>query len=167
MPQPPSADSTPWHRQLWPWLLMLGPGLVLIAGAYTFWLAWSTDDGLVARDYYKRGLLINRTLQRDHNAAALHLTARGNWNADGNSFTVHIEGGGQAPRDPVLQVVGGKAGIQTSLPLKPIGGGWYEAALPRPDGPGWRFVLETEDWRLTTTTPSVPGAPLQFVATDP
>lgn len=165
MPHPPAQESKPWHRHPWPWLLMLGPGLVLIAGAYTSWLAWSTDDGLVARDYYKRGLLINRTLQRDHNAAAMHVSARGSWNADGNSFTVRIEGD-QAPREPVLQVVSGKAGIQTSLPLKDIGGGWYEAALPRPDGPGWRFVLETEDWRLTTM-PSAPGAALQFVATDP
>ncbi|MEO8136931.1 MAG: FixH family protein [Betaproteobacteria bacterium] len=160
------AAPSPWYRQRWPWFLMLGPALVLVAGAYTMWLAYKTDDGLVARDYYKRGLLINRTLQRDHNAAAMGIAAQGTWNAEGTSFALRISGTDVEPRSPVLHIIAGKSEVQTSLPLAPIGGGWYEAPATRPAGHAWRAVLETEDWRLTTA-PTAPGAPVQFVAADP
>ena len=52
----------PWYREPWPWILMSGPAAVLIAGAATLWLAFTSSDGLVADDYYVRGLQINREL---------------------------------------------------------------------------------------------------------
>mgnify|MGYP000916835605 FL=1 len=56
MPIPPeSAPAKPWYREPWPWLLMSGPGLVVIAGVVTAWIAFSGADGLVADDYYKQG----------------------------------------------------------------------------------------------------------------
>ncbi|HRJ64128.1 MAG TPA: FixH family protein, partial [Brevundimonas sp.] len=48
---------------------MSGPGLVVIAGVVTAWIAFSGADGLVADDYYKQGLGINRTIARDARAA--------------------------------------------------------------------------------------------------
>lgn len=66
------TDSTkPWYRHRWTWGLMAGPFIVLVAGAITTTIAIRTDDGLVARDYYKRGLMINKVLQQA-NAAAEH-----------------------------------------------------------------------------------------------
>src|SRR3954470_9953714 len=44
------------------WLLIAGPLLVVVASLATAWIAYRSDDGLVASDYYKRGLLINRIL---------------------------------------------------------------------------------------------------------
>ena len=58
------AAGTPWYRQRWPWLLMLGPAIVVVAGIVTAVIAIETDDGLVTDDYYKRGLAINQTLER-------------------------------------------------------------------------------------------------------
>ena len=29
----------PWYRHRWPWLLMLGPFVVVVAAAITLWLA--------------------------------------------------------------------------------------------------------------------------------
>ena len=78
VPGSPAAGdilSKPWYRHRWPWLLMLGPGIVVVAGFFTLWLAVTSDDGLVADDYYKRGLGINRTLERTERAAALRLSA--------------------------------------------------------------------------------------------
>jgi len=37
----------PWYRHRWPWLIMLGPFLVVLAGSYTMWLAYSRQDALV------------------------------------------------------------------------------------------------------------------------
>jgi hypothetical protein len=38
---------------------------VIIAGAITTWLAATGNTALVADDYYKQGLTINRTLERE------------------------------------------------------------------------------------------------------
>ena len=58
-------DSGPWYREPWPWLLMLGPAIVVVAGLYTAILAVRSDDGLVATDYYRQGLEINKKLSRE------------------------------------------------------------------------------------------------------
>ena len=68
--------TKPWYREPWPWLLMAGPFIVVVAGFYTLWLAIKSDDGLVAGDYYKRGLAINQTLARALRAEQLTLSAR-------------------------------------------------------------------------------------------
>ena len=48
-----------WYRERWPWLLIAGPAIVVLASFTTLWLAAASDDGVIADDYYKRGLLIN------------------------------------------------------------------------------------------------------------
>ena len=57
--------SKPWYREPWPWLLMMGPLVVVIAGIYTAYLAVSSADGLVADDYYKQGLAAGKTIARN------------------------------------------------------------------------------------------------------
>jgi hypothetical protein len=52
----------PWYREPWPWILMSGPAVVVVAGVATAWIAFATADSLVAEDYYKRGLTINDRL---------------------------------------------------------------------------------------------------------
>ena len=70
---PKLTPALPWYRHRWPWLLMLGPFLVIVAAAITVWLALRSSDGLVADDYYKQGLAVNQVTSRDRNAAALEL----------------------------------------------------------------------------------------------
>ncbi|MET7014722.1 FixH family protein [Uliginosibacterium flavum] len=65
----------PWYREPWPWLLMSLPMTAVVAGLATWALASRTDDGLVAQDYYKKGLTINRVLARQERAAQLGLGA--------------------------------------------------------------------------------------------
>jgi len=48
------ADRQPWYKEPWPWLLMLGPFVVVIAGLATAWLAGKSYDGFVTADYYKK-----------------------------------------------------------------------------------------------------------------
>jgi uncharacterized protein len=50
------------RRSAWPWLLAAGPVLVVVASLSTAWLAASRNDTVVADDYYKLGLTINRRL---------------------------------------------------------------------------------------------------------
>ena len=65
----------PWYRELWPWLIISGPAAVLVAGAVTTWIAFASADGLVAEDYYKQGLGINRRLAREDAARKLGISA--------------------------------------------------------------------------------------------
>ena len=71
-----NRNVEPWYRHRWPWLLMAGPGLVVVAGIVTAWIAATTDDGLVADDYYKQGLAVNQVLARNDAAARLQMEAR-------------------------------------------------------------------------------------------
>ena len=66
-----TVSALPWYREPWPWLLMAGPALVVVAGLTTAWIAVTHEDGLVADDYYKRGLAINQELRRDSAAVSL------------------------------------------------------------------------------------------------
>ena len=72
---PSIAAAIPWYRSRWPRILMAGPAFVVVGGVYLTWLAVSTSDGLVADDYYKRGMAINRTLDRNDYSAKAGLTA--------------------------------------------------------------------------------------------
>ena len=66
----------PWYRHRWPWFLMAGPFIVVVAGFVTLWLAIKTDDGLITEDYYQKGLAINQTLQLNDTARRMGLMAR-------------------------------------------------------------------------------------------
>ena len=67
--------SKPWYREPWPWLLMSGPALVVVAGTITAVLAVRTHDGLVADDYYKQGMSVNKDISRDLNAKTADIQA--------------------------------------------------------------------------------------------
>src|SRR4051812_37489807 len=64
-----SPAIRPWYREPWPWLLAAIPFATVIAGGFTLSLAIFTEDSLVADDYYKRGLAINRDIAREQAGA--------------------------------------------------------------------------------------------------
>ncbi len=59
---PPSA---PWWKYGYVWLVIAGPVAVVIAGFVTLWIAVSHPDPVLEKDYYRRGLDINKTLAAD------------------------------------------------------------------------------------------------------
>jgi hypothetical protein len=67
--------SKPWHKHPLVWMMIAIPFSAVVMGVVMLWLAIDTDDGLVADDYYKQGLEINRVLIRDKKAAELGLSA--------------------------------------------------------------------------------------------
>ncbi|MEC5397640.1 FixH family protein [Uliginosibacterium sp. H1] len=68
-------DAHPWWHYPWPWILFGIPALTMVAGIITFVIAANGTDGVVAEDYYKQGLTINRTLARGRMAADMGLAA--------------------------------------------------------------------------------------------
>ncbi|MFO1317765.1 MAG: FixH family protein [Burkholderiales bacterium] len=147
----PQSGPRPWYRHRWPWLLMAGPGIVVVAGFATLWLAIASDDGLVADDYYKRGLAINRTLERTQRAAALGLEAVVDVDAAGAARVTLVSSAERAamPTAVRLTVVHPtRAGQDRRADLVVGPDRAYVGRIePLPAG-RWLVSVETDDWRL-------------------
>lgn len=59
------TQSKPWWQHGHVWLLIAGPAAVVVAGIVTAWLAVRSPDPLVADDYYRRGIEINKQLAQE------------------------------------------------------------------------------------------------------
>jgi len=58
------------------WLVVGGPAVVVVAGFVTLWLAIRSPDPVVAEDYYRRGVEINKTLENQDTALMPALKGR-------------------------------------------------------------------------------------------
>lgn len=154
MPNPSGTpvQAVPWYREPWPWLLMAGPVAAIVGGIATAWIAIVHQDGLVADDYYKEGLAINRTIARYEAAARLGVTAQVQFSDDGRAVRVYLTGAGEPPRQLELRLAHvTRADLDRSLVLDRTEGGWYEGKIGALE-PGRRtLLLEDGDrgWRLT------------------
>lgn len=153
----------PWYRQRWPWFLIAGPAIVVVAGIATAIIAIRSDDGLVAEDYYKRGLAINQTLERVDRAAQLGLSAVVDVESDG-AVTVVLDGRGDAvdvaPAALRLRLAHPtRAGDDRAATLVPVAPGRYTGRLPPLPESRWRVIVETDRWRLPAveTTGAIRG----------
>jgi hypothetical protein len=137
----------PWYREPWPWLLMSGPAAVLVAGAATTWIAFASADGLVAEDYYKQGLTINKRLAREEAAQRLGLSA-----------AIHLEPGairvelqGAAPEALFVHLAHAtRAGHDVRLRLARLADGTYGTSLASLPAGRWRAAIEDPrgTWRI-------------------
>lgn len=145
-----TLQASRWYREPWPWLLMAGPAAVIVAGVITIYLALVSNDGLVADDYYKRGLAINQTLARDAVAQQLGLRARVALAADFSRISVSF-GEAQPPGDVVVLRLAhaGRPALDRILPLR-AQGGFFEASFPALSPGRWQVTLEDNgrSWRL-------------------
>jgi hypothetical protein len=141
-------SPVPWWREPWPWLLMSGPAAVLVAGVITTWIAFASADGLVAEDYYKQGLAINKRLAREEAARELGISAT--VSVEKALFRVRLSGA--APEALFVHFAHAtRAGHDQRLRLAPAGAGAYEVQLPPLAAGRWRIVIEDPrgTWRIT------------------
>lgn len=132
----------PWYREPWPWLLMAGPAAVMVAGVITTWIAFTTSDGLVAEDYYRQGLGINRSLARADAARHSGVVARLEFAGDRSRIAVTLEGP-FAPRTLELRFAHAtRAGLDRHLRLARTGERRYEAAFQPLAQGHWRLSVD-------------------------
>jgi hypothetical protein len=139
--------SKPWYREPWPWIIMSGPAVVLFAGAATIWIAFASADGLVAEDYYKQGLGINKVLAREDAARTRGIDAA----VTLRPGRLQVALTGEAPEVVFVHLAHGtRAGHDLRLRLARTRGGQYEAELPPLPAGRWRVVIEDAQgrWRL-------------------
>ncbi len=139
--------SLPWYRQRWPWLLISGPAAVLVAGAATMWIAFASADGLVADDYYKQGLAINRRLAREETARRLGISAVVVLQPE----RIRVQLTGQTPEALFVHLAHAtRAGHDLRLRLLPVAPGSYEAPIDGLPRGRWSVVIEDPrgTWRI-------------------
>jgi hypothetical protein len=140
---------TPWYREPWPWLLMLGPAVVVVGGVYLLWLANATSDGLVAEDYYKQGMAINLQLERERRSVVLGLTAEVEFAADGN-VRVALTGDARPASLRLRLAHPTRAGMDRAATLARGTDGVYAGQVGTLPPSRWFVIVETDEWRLPT-----------------
>lgn len=148
-----SKQTKPWYAHRWPWFLMLGPFIVILAGSYTMWLAFTRQDALVVADYYVEGKAINQDLRRDRAATALGLTstlrydpAAGKLVGTLNSFGLPVTG-----KIKLHLVHSTQPEKDINLEAQPTAQGEFSLALPMLEKTRWQVLMENEarTWRLS------------------
>jgi hypothetical protein len=146
------ANRTPWYREPWPWILMSGPAAAVVASFVSLYFAVSGADPLVADNYYKEGLAINRTIDRDRAALTQGYRATVMMGAEGTMLRVQLTGGGAKPQALQLRFIHPtRAGLDRSVTARQIQPGWYEADIELQPASHWYVQLEDvgQSWRLT------------------
>lgn len=87
-------DTIPWHKQPLVWMIISIPLSAVFMGVIIMYLAVTTDDGLVVDDYYKKGMTINRVLEKEHMARRMALSASVDIDANSGFITVVFDKGG-------------------------------------------------------------------------
>jgi hypothetical protein len=142
--------SKPWYREPWPWLLMAGPAAVVLAGIATTVLAVTSFDGLVADDYYKQGLGINRVIARYEKARALGLAATVQFNPERTRVRVVLPPESKPAAVKLALVHPTRPDSDQSVRLAYSGDGIYEGAIHPPRALAMQLRLEDGEgrWRL-------------------
>lgn len=147
----PNLDGHPWYKEPWPWLLMAGPAVVVVAGIVTAWIAVSTSDGLVTEDYYTKGLAANQTIARSETASRFGIVAALRFSSDSVSVALSADHADFRPPEKLVITVSHptRAGLDRNI-VAARSGSAYSGALRLPAAGHWIVLLEDEakTWRL-------------------
>jgi hypothetical protein len=166
--EPPPA---PWYRHRWPWLIMLGPFLVVLAGSYTMWLAYTRQDALVVGDYYTQGKAINRDLTRDRAATTLGVSVSLRYDAAAGRLQGKVSAASGALQGPMtLKLVHStRPEKDIVLPLVANADGNFSVSLPLLEMARWQVMLEDggRNWRVNGVWPWPQQAAVALSASQP
>lgn len=158
---PKNVKKDLWYKE--PWLLLVagGPIVVVCASIYTGLIALWGSDKVVAEDYYKQGLMVNKDIQRDRRAHELELAAVVSVDAANQRVKIQLSGKGTFPEQIQLSLANADASGNSvneaihRMSLKQVSPGNYEGDLKILSNPLtgsvklFHLKLETNNWRLT------------------
>ncbi|GHU15387.1 membrane protein [Betaproteobacteria bacterium] len=160
-------DTQPWYKEPWPWILMAGPAIVVVAGFLTAWLAFVSDDGVVEDDYYKQGLAVHQQLYRDTVATEKKATAQVMVSGLGVRVFLDMANAADLPAQLQLHFIHPtRDGLDQDIVLTKEGQTFYSGALTMEVHGRWHVYLEDQDktWRLLGDWQPDAGTPLQLAA---
>jgi hypothetical protein len=146
-----AIDKGPWYKEPWPWILMTGPIIVIIAGVITAIIAIKTSDGLVTEDYYKKGLAANQTIARSDQATKLGLTVGLRLTSEAITLRLQVaDKSFVAPPNLVVTISHPtRAGLDQTQTLVRQGDS-YTGPVKLPSAGHWLVLVEdqTNQWRV-------------------
>jgi hypothetical protein len=128
------------------------PATVVVAGLTTWWIAARNADSLVADDYYKEGLAINRVLNRQELARSLDMGAE--LIPESSTIEIRLTGDSDPSALELFLSHPLDANLDQRMALTRILPGIYRGTLPVPPGSRWLWRLEPlglspdATWRL-------------------
>jgi len=163
MQQPPGAPyadhSRPWYREPMLWLVILLPAAAVAAALASVVTAFVHRDAVVADEYRKEGLAINRDPTRDRAAERLGVSAAVAL-ADGR-LTVRLAPGTAAPPAGLVVIFSHatRAEQDRLVTLSAGADGVYAAPLPALAPGHWFLEVSPADrgWRLSGEFVDAPG----------
>jgi hypothetical protein len=142
----------PWYRYPFVWFAISIPAAAIVSGIGMIWLAVTTDDGLVADDYYKQGLTINKSLKRERYASELGISADFEYDSELNRVMLSLNKGELKNHPDSLSFYlehATRAGLDRQIELMHGQGnqyiGYTKGKLP---AGVWHAELATEEWRI-------------------
>jgi hypothetical protein len=147
-----TKESRPWYRVPFMWLVMALLSSAVIGSFVSLALAIRSDDGLVEVDYYKRGMEINRVLDRDHAATAHGLESALDLDAARHEVVIRLTAHTAMayPDNVQLKLMHAtRAGFDHTLLVPRGADGAYHAPLPELAPGHWDVQITAQDWRLT------------------
>jgi hypothetical protein len=145
-----NEDQCPWYKQLWPWLLISLPASAVFGGIATFVLAVNSPNALVADDYYKQGLAINRQTERLRTASGLGL--EGLLRADNEFIQLELQAAKlQFPASLKLELIHAtRDELDKSVTLNRIDNNLYRAPYQPLQTGNWYLRLQADNgqWEL-------------------
>ncbi|MFZ6861409.1 FixH family protein [Undibacterium sp. Ji67W] len=150
-----------WYKEPWLLLVVGGPAVVVCASIFTGAIAFMGSDKVVAEDYYKQGLTIDKDIQRDAKARGMQLSATLNFDAANSKIRMQLSGKGEFPSSLQLSIAhAANDGMSVSeiirrLPMTQVSPGVYEgdskliSNISSSSVKLFHLKLEASDWRLT------------------
>jgi hypothetical protein len=148
-----AAPRQAW-REPYFWMVWGIPGLTILAGLSTWWIAAQRVDSDVSRDYSAQGMAINRILDREQHARDLGIGATISVSDQGH-FSIRLTSNGPLPEAVLLVLthpVRAELDRRIALAIQPDGS--YAAASNTAPEPApiaasrWTVAVETPQWRL-------------------
>lgn len=145
------TDTVAWYRQFWPWFIIFFPVLAIVAGIITLIIAINSPNPVVEDDYYKAGLAINRSIEREKLALTLGLRANLTYPQGAEELVVELLGDVAPPE--LLSVLFShptKVIWDRRATLSRLNGHSYSGPLELPKGGNWDVAIEggERSWML-------------------
>jgi len=150
-------DELPWYRQFWPWFLIAVPGLTVIAGLATIWIAMQGNDSLVTISDVGMDVVTEHHAAAEQRAAAMALDATVNIDPASGAVLVEMHSTSTAEWPQTLKILFShptNAQLDRLMTLRaamPDDNGvprWAGHIAPVPSGRWYLILSASDDWRL-------------------
>ncbi len=149
---PKVQTMAPWYKHRWPWIVMSGPAIVVVAASFSGWLAFTRQDALVVDDYYKQGTAINQDLRRETAASAMGLNMNMVYLPQSRKLSGTLQSFGH-PVTGAFHITLAHASDPArdiALAVTPDAAGHFEIAMIGFQPSWWKVTVESDShqWRL-------------------